>query len=116
MKLNIDRLPDHHRHLPFGRVDIDHADHRIALERSKGKARLSSGEMTKSYINQAGRGAPMSMYKDIETLTLYVDRRPRMDIEILPGGYRYGRISDRSLKGFVDQVVQGLSPSTGMRM
>lgn len=107
-------IPDDHRRVRGVFNGVTEDGSAFSLEVRNTRRRMNSGEMMRQHIRSMTRGRPMSapdLYKDVVEITLFVDRRRRVDIEVLPSGaYRSGRHAERSLKTLVETVLEEMSP------
>ncbi|WP_327210500.1 hypothetical protein [Rhizobium leguminosarum] len=66
-------------------------------------------ELVKLHMNmQMGRAT--GYYVEETQVSLFFERRQRVDVEVLPQGYRYGRYFERTLRGLCEKVADALAP------
>jgi hypothetical protein len=66
-------------------------------------------ELVKLDMNMRMGRAP-SYYVEETQISLFFEHRQRVDIEVLPQGYRYGRYFDRSLRTLCETLSDALVP------
>lgn len=99
---------DHRRMGRF--VESLHDGSRVFLEVSERNRHPRGNELVKMQMDiQMGR-PPASYYVKEPTISLFFERRQRIDVEILPQGYRYGRYFERSLRRLCETVADVIVP------
>lgn len=103
-------IPHSHRQIRGAFEGVTPSGVRFSILCRMGKRRANSGEMMRAHIRQMTRGMPMAAtpYVDQEVLELIFEGHHRRPIEIMPGGYRAGCRSERSLRDLVGKVAQEL--------
>lgn len=99
---------DHRQH---GRhVETLHDGSRVHLEISARNRHPRGNELVKLHMNmQMGRAS--GYYVEEPLISLFFEHRQRVDVEVLPQGYRYGRYFDRSLRALCEKVADALVPA-----
>lgn len=99
---------DHRQH---GRhVDTLHDGSRVYLEIWPRNRHPRGNELVKLQMNmQMGRAG--GYYVEETQVSLFFEHRQRVDVEVLPQGYRYGRYFERSLRALCEKVADALVPA-----
>jgi hypothetical protein len=82
---------------------------RVFLEIWPRKRHPRGNELVKLQMNmQMGRAT--GYYVEETDVSLFFEHRQRVDVEVLPQGYRYGRYFERTLRALCEKVADALVP------
>lgn len=99
---------DHRRNGRF--VETLHDGSRVFLEVGTRNRHPRASELVKLHMNmRTGRAG--GYYVEEPQIVMLFEHRQRVDVEVLPQGYRYGRVFERDLRALCERVADILVPA-----